>query len=609
MKPQEIIREYAQRFWVGPSKHFDVFFTKYEDDWLEKIPYLHTIESFCVRLQKAIESKEKICIYSDYDTDAITATGVMYWGLIELGVKKENLAFYVPDRFTEGYGMNTDAAGELASKFDLIISVDCGVNSTKEAEIIAKAGKDLIITDHHQLIGNIPQAVAVINPQIFQVYGGQKEFEKVWSKNKNRFIRDFVVSIDDEKRYLSPSVTGVGVAWFCILWLAYYLRMSGKSVNVNSLQPLLSLVAIGTIADCQSIVEPTNRLLVKIGIRIMQNNLSGIVGLQKLIEMTGLDAKIKEGYCLTSQDLGFVLSPILNSSGRMNHAQLSIRALLSTNQEEAQILVKDLIETNQQRKQLVRDILDQVEVEATEQFDSGSNIIWLEGSWSKGIIGLLASRIVNEFDLPVIVISNQNQEEIIASMRAPAGYDFPKAILAISEITKGGGHAQAAGFSAKKDDSKIIHKRFEKILTQQKKLIQNQKKNQTKSTLPDEMSKEQFKKDLIILEQKDMSNHLLDLLWQLDPFGIDFPLPNFGWEVEVSKVFWMGDKNQHLKILMTNGVNLLMFGLDEKEQNQIKEYFDSQDKSLWVIAKPSKNTWKGKVSNDLIVDKYYILAK
>ncbi|NJK70896.1 MAG: hypothetical protein HC932_01360 [Thermales bacterium] len=123
------------------------------------------------------------------------------------------------------------------------------------------------------------------------------------------------------------------------------------------------------------------------------------------------------------------------------------------------------------------------------------------------------------------------------------------------------------------------------------------------------MSKEQFKKDLIILEQKDMSNHLLDLLWQLDPFGIDFPLPNFGWEVEVSKVFWMGDKNQHLKILMTNGVNLLMFGLDEKEQNQIKEYFDSQDKSLWVIAKPSKNAWKGKVSNDLIVDKYYILAK
>ncbi|NJS41421.1 hypothetical protein HC766_03555 [Candidatus Gracilibacteria bacterium] len=288
MKPQEIIREYAQRFWVGPSKHFDVFFTKYEDDWLEKIPYLHTIESFCVRLQKAIESKEKICIYSDYDTDAITATGVMYWGLIELGVKKENLAFYVPDRFTEGYGMNTDAAGELASKFDLIISVDCGVNSTKEAEIIAKAGKDLIITDHHQLIGNIPQAVAVINPQIFQVYGGQKEFEKVWSKNKNRFIRDFVVSIDDEKRYLSPSVTGVGVAWFCILWLAYYLRMSGKSVNVNSLQPLLSLVAIGTIADCQSIVEPTNRLLVKIGIRIMQNNLSGIVGLQNgLNDRTG----------------------------------------------------------------------------------------------------------------------------------------------------------------------------------------------------------------------------------------------------------------------------------------------------------------------------------
>jgi single-stranded-DNA-specific exonuclease len=204
--------------------------------------------------------------------------------------------------------------------------------------------------------------------------------------------------------------------------------MSAKktSMRLTKLNRLLPLVAIGTVADCQSIIEPTNRLLVKAGLQIMQNVTHKIVGLNELMAQAGLSKKISEGYQLTSQDLGFVLSPILNSSGRISHARLSIATLLKDQriinhnqlvteniehfQESGQELAKFLIDTNNERKAMVKDILGEVENEAKTQVESGRKTIWLEGEWNKGIIGLLASRLVNHYNLPVIVVSRMVEE-------------------------------------------------------------------------------------------------------------------------------------------------------------------------------------------------------
>jgi single-stranded-DNA-specific exonuclease len=191
--------------------------------------------------------------------------------------------------------------------------------------------------------------------------------------------------------------------------------------RITNLNRLLPLVAIGTVADCQSIIEPTNRLLVKTGLQIIQNNQHNIVGLQELLDQTGLTQKMQDGYDIGSQDLGFVLSPILNSSGRISHARLSIitllignysvrsETLITENQEywhrNAKDLASILIETNQQRKQMVKDILEEVEEEAERQFQEGQKVLWLEGNWNKGIIGLLASRLVNQYNIPVVVVS------------------------------------------------------------------------------------------------------------------------------------------------------------------------------------------------------------
>lgn len=177
-----ILTKYCKRFeqtsrpdnYIRPV--FDEFFTNLDikSHW-EKLPYLHNIQNFCLRLLLAQLRGDKICIYSDYDTDAVTATATMYHGLIDIGFDSSNVEFYAPDRFTEGYGMNTEAIDMLSKKFDLIISVDCGINSWPEAEIVNQNNLknthqcDLIITDHHHLTDQIPDCTAVINCRMGKV--------------------------------------------------------------------------------------------------------------------------------------------------------------------------------------------------------------------------------------------------------------------------------------------------------------------------------------------------------------------------------------------------------------------------------------------------------
>jgi single-stranded-DNA-specific exonuclease len=611
MLPKEIIQNYGQRFWQNYDYTFEQFFTNLGQDWQQHLPYMHTIEVFCARLQTAITKNHKICIYSDYDTDAITATAVMYWGLIELGVKKENLGFYAPDRFTEGYGMNTAAARELSKNHDLIITVDCGINSRKEADIISKAGKDLIITDHHGIIGDLPNALAVINPQTHIVHGEQKSFAKIWGKNPvgYKYWQENKYTLKEGQPFLSKSVTGVGVSFFCILWLAYTLRDRDPALNPRKLEYLLPLVAIGTVADCQSIIEPTNRLLVKLGLRILGQGSTKILGLESLLLGTGLRTKIAQGYRPTSQDLAFSLSPILNSSGRINHANLSIQTLVSTTKIGADKNSKILIETNQNRKQLVKDTLEEVNQAVEEQLSEKPSLIWLQGSWSKGIVGLLASRIVNEYNLPVVVISLDNDDEnATASLRSPEGYNFVQAFSQISSFQKAGGHACAAGFTASIENLTKIQDQLGKILQTQKSNLQQIAINKSEYSLPRELQNLENKKEALFLNKNEISSDLLNKIWQLDPFGIDFPLPKLVFAFEIDNHNWMGDARQHLKTVINKSISVVFFNLDDRQKKEL-ETFNANEQQLWVIANPSQNAWRGVVKNDLIVDKFWVLAK
>jgi single-stranded-DNA-specific exonuclease len=591
-----IVAEYVSRFQKPENYPIDQFFTQFSlDDYGGKLPYLFDIDKFCVRVKKAIDAHEKVCIYSDYDTDAVTATGTMYWGLIELGVKPDNLDFYAPDRFTEGYGMNPEAALELSQKYDLVISVDCGINSVVEAEVFKNTQCDLIITDHHQLTGSVPDCIAVINPRLSEVYTDRRK---------------------EDGLYLSISVTGVGVAWFSLVWLAYYLQKEtqngeyqAKRTNLNRLLPF---VAIGTIADCQSVLESTNRLLVRSGLSMMQSGKCYNLGINELLRQTGLQDKIVQGYRLTSQDLGFTLSPILNSSGRISHARLSISVLLENDEEKVKNLAQDLIETNNQRKQMVRDILLGVENEAKNQVEQGNSVIWLQGEWNKGIIGLLASRLVNEYNIPVIITSEE-EGKIVASSRAPEGYNLPDAMKEHKDLfEKAGGHPGAAGFSASPEKLADIKAALIDSLNKQGKNHHKSlktKKQVVDTTLPDYIVGYLSRKNAILLNESDLSPSLLQEVMNLDPFGQDFPFPLLVFRSDIASIRWLGLENKHIKFGLRNGQTVTTFNLEDDIKSSLVQVKNlaQPNISVWSLAKITQNTWNNNTNLELIADKIWIV--
>ena len=369
-------------------------------------------------------------------------------------------------------------------------------------------------------------------------------------------------------------------------------------------------MAIGTVADCQSILEPTNRLLVRSGLGIMQAGNFQNSGLSQLLKHTGLQEKISQNYKINSQDLGYTLSPILNSSGRVSHAKLSISTLLSDENEGGKLAL-ELIETNTNRKQMVRDILEEVELEAENQFLEGKKAIWLSGNWSKGIVGLLASRLVNAYNLPVIVVSKESETEATASLRAPEGYNLVKAMgkLDPSLLDKFGGHPGAAGFTTNPGKLEAIENDLVGALSEQEETLQDIETSfipwDYQYTIPVKLEKLKTKKNLIWLNKEILTPQFLSETMSLDPFGQDFPFPQFVFPLSHYSIKFLGQDEKHAKIFFS-GQQLTAFNLDKEIVQEFKKNINEQQlntKEIWVIAKISQNTWNGSTKNELVAEK------
>jgi len=673
------LQEYLERF-SFQSKPISTFLTEIKtSDSVGNIPWMPGVETFCLRVFEAVLKQEKICIYSDYDTDAVTATGVMYWGLLDLGVLPEKISFYAPDRFTEGYGMNPEAVADLCDKYDLIISVDCGINSVLEAEVAKNKQTDLIITDHHHLHGQIPEALAVINPRLSEYFFNSPQklpqnqvaespkfpkwvlgedlseynFDKFeidtqkilnWRQKWSDFAKNnFDKNSKNPYAYASSTVTGVGVSWLCVLHLAFFMQEIGvlKS-SIKIINKTLPLVAIGTIADCQSVLDPLNRLFVRAGLLVMQKNQHNLPGLTELTKQTGLQAQMEGGYKLTSQDLAFTFSPILNSSGRLTHAKLSIETVIAQNQFIAKQKAEELIATNQERKAYVKSVIADVDLATTisldqqilDNYKNSSNsqpIIWLEGDWNKGIIGLVASRLVSKHQVPCIIISNQDPNYASSSLRAPEGFHLPLAMKEAGEelFEKFGGHPGAAGFSAKYENLEKIKqgmqaafaKQFEQQNMPETSFLPDFLKNKD---LPEGIKNLQYDKKYIWTDFSQLSAQNLQSIWQLDPFGIDFPLPIFIFKLSSWNLKWLGNEQKHLKLMppqinivdnMGANTTITAFNIDNKirdyfleHQNQNSNQSSSQDfnQEIWICAKPSQNTWNNKTTHELIAEEIVV---
>ena len=366
------------------------------------------------RIWKAIESGERIVIYSDYDADAVTANAVLTQTFRYLGV---DIGSYIPDRFTEGYGLNIEAFEKIqADGAQVVITVDCGTNSVDVAEWCKKQGIDLIITDHHEITGEVPTPYALINPK------------------------------NPTEQYPDHQITGVGVAYKLAKALldekAKVVKLKGISEEqyvANWDKWLLDLVAIGTVADCHSLLGE-NRIFVKYGLKVLAR--TKWAGLRAILGLAVKDAASE----LTTYTLGFLLAPRINAAGRLEHANIALDTLLARDPVVAGQAALVLDKVNTRRQELTSRLISEAREQA--QLQGERKVLVLAGTdWPKGIVGIAAGRLATEFMKPVIVLEAAT-DMCTGSARTWGEFDVVAALQATSEyLVKYGGHKEAAGLS------------------------------------------------------------------------------------------------------------------------------------------------------------------
>ncbi len=437
------------------------------------------------RIRTAIAKNEKITVYADYDADAITACTVLYLTLRKLGATVD---VYIPDRFSEGYGLNSEAIKSICGKSNLIITVDCGINAVEEALICRSSGVDLIITDHHEVVGELPEAHAIINPK------------------------------NPHDSYPFAYLTGVGVAFKLV-----------QALDLNGWEKwLLDLVALGTVADCQSL-SGENRILVSFGLKVLPK--TKWAGMKALLASAALKSEKFDAFTL-----GFILAPRINAAGRIKHADIAFKLLIAEDANEAEILAKELDELNKHRQMLTEQITS--EAKAQVELISDKKVLLAVGSdWPKGVVGLVAGRLAEEFNRPVLALS-MSDGLAVGSGRSVASFDLVSALnFAKETLIKYGGHTQAAGFTLAADNIGAFH---------QKLLVYAENINLTIEDPVLSIDAE--------VRPEDITWENLEYLEKFGPFGFGNPKPKLlGLRFEVRGLRLVGAQNQYLKLQVRFG--------------------------------------------------------
>ena len=432
---------------------------------LEGDPFLLPDISEAVnRVYRAVLRREKIAVYGDFDVDGVTAVVILARGLEKLG---GDVIVYIPDRFTEGHGLNTPAIEALyAQGADLIITADCGVTDVAQVRRAQELGMDAIVTDHHVPLEELPRAVAVVDP-------------------KRR-----------DSAYPCSDLAGAGVVF------KFMQALFHRDSRERWLAGLLDLVALATVTDLSPMVGE-NRYLVKEGLKVL--NKSRRPGIRAMIEVAG----VKAG-ALNSDHISWVLGPRLNAAGRMNYASTSYRLLTTQSAAEARLLALELEEKNAERQKLSNEVL----CRAREKLAGKLHLPLLmeaDESYSIGVIGPVAGKLVDEFYKPVVVVSI-GPEQCQGSCRSIAEFDM---VLALEEcgdlLSAFGGHPMAAGFTVPRENLAQLEERLIGLAQEQ-------------------LGHLELRPELVIdaeLPLSALTGETFNLMQRLSPFGRANPPPTF----------------------------------------------------------------------------------
>ena len=483
-------KEEAQRFLYPSEKDmYDPFLMK-------------GMEAAVRRISQAMDANEKITIYGDYDVDGITATSILYLYLTGAGA---DVDYYLPDRMTEGYGLNENAVRMLAETgTKLMVTVDTGISAIKECRLAKSLGMDVVITDHHECQEELPEAVAVVDAK------------------------------QPGETYPFLYLAGCGVSYKLVQGLKGYRQ------DTADITGYLELAAVGTVADIVPLYDE-NRIIVSEGFKRMKHPSN--MGLGKLLESAGYDFKRK----ITSGFVGFGLAPRLNAGGRMGDAKRGVRLFTTTDEEEAASIAAELEVENNHRKETEQMILQQVteQIEASEEIRNNRVMVVAGEGWHHGVIGIVSSRIKDMFYRPNILLSIENGVAT-GSARSIDGFNLFEALCTCSDLMiKFGGHAAAAGMSLKEENIPELSRRL----------------NEYAKTHMDSQMLVPLQRPELRMEPSEVTLELIELIQRMEPFGQDMPEPLVELSGQLGEVRKIGADGATLRMkIMDRGRSLNAVG-------------------------------------------------
>lgn len=461
------------------------------------------------RIIKAIETKEKIMIYGDYDVDGITSITVLKQFLADRGIVADT---YIPNRLDEGYGLNKKAIEEIARQnYTLMITVDCGISGIDEVEYANSLGIETIITDHHEQAEIIPNALAVVD-----------------AKRK-------------DNKYPFNQLAGVGVVFKLIQAIGFSLGLEEKEYL-----KYLDLVCVGTISDIVPLVDE-NRVIAKLGLMLVKCTKN--VGLKELIEESGYKT-------IDSGMVSFGIAPRINACGRMGKQEEALELFLTDNPEKAKTITKRLNEYNIQRQETEKQIFEQAISELEkENLEEKSSIVLAGENWHHGVIGIVASRITEKFFKPTILICIEDDIGK-GSGRSVPGFDLHEALAQSSKyLEKYGGHEMAVGLSLKKENIQEFKNHFEEYA----------KSKGVKDIVPIINVDSEITK-------KDINKATVEQIKLLEPFGEQNKQPLLIYKnLKITSIRALSE-GKHLKLMLKDEneiINAIGFNLGELSEEYL----------------------------------------
>lgn len=511
--------------------------------------YFYSLEETALKLVNAIKRRKRIVIYGDYDADGITSTALLVNFFRDIKVP---VRYYIPSRFTEGYGLNKDAIKSISESADVLIVVDSGTNAIDELLYAKSLGLEVFVLDHHE-------------PSDFWLNHNPINFQEDINIVNPKFYKEDMINP------LFKHLATVGIAF-------YLISVIRKLLNIEiKLRNYLDIVAIGTVADLVP-MSFINRVMVKTGLEEINKNQR--VGIKKLREVASLNKDIN------TQDIGYMIGPRINAAGRLADARKSVKLLITRDETSATVLANELEDLNRKRQRITENVMREAESQL-EKYSYKNAIVLGKENWHSGVVGIVAGKLTEKYKIPSVILSIENGKAV-GSARSVAKVNIYKALDRCKELfEKFGGHSAAAGLTIKSEKIQEFAYRL------------NQHVEEVAEEKPWAVKEIDMEVPLSYWDKGKVNQ-----IYSLAPFGEKNPYPKFL------------DRNLRVDYFSIAGKNLVILSLKDKEKRYFTgKWWRAGDlvhsisvgSIVDIVYIPEINSYKGIESVEFIIDDIKIL--